>query len=388
MKRSTNSVEVKRQNRNRVFRYVNGQTETSMPEISAALDISGPTVLTIVNELKEEGVLREAGELKSTGGRKAKAIAAVKDIKYAIGIDLTVNHVSITYTDLSGKALKHERIRKRFVYTNEYLDELAGITDEFIEENQIPKEKILGIGISMPCIVDEKEALVTYSNALNIYNVSCEEWKEHFRYPTILLNDANCAAIAESAVNSGAGNMVYLMLSNTVGGAVLFENGIAKMAGSTNLETVNMYQGDNWRSAEFGHMVIHPGGRTCYCGKKGCLDAYCSALRLADHTDGKLEDFFAGLDAGNEEFEKIWDEYLEDLAVAVDNLRMCFDCEIIIGGYVGNQIGPYIPRLRQMAAEKNLFGHDGNYIRACDYRSEASALGAAIKLIEDFIETI
>ena len=59
MKRSTNSVEVKRQNRNRVFRYVNGQTETSMPEISAALDISGPTVLTIVNELKEEGVLRE-----------------------------------------------------------------------------------------------------------------------------------------------------------------------------------------------------------------------------------------------------------------------------------------------------------------------------------------
>ena len=58
MKRSTNSVEVKRQNRNRVFRYVNGQAETSMPEISAALDISGPTVLTIVNELKEEGVLR------------------------------------------------------------------------------------------------------------------------------------------------------------------------------------------------------------------------------------------------------------------------------------------------------------------------------------------
>ena len=43
-----------------------------------------------------------------------------------------------------------------------------------------------------------------------------------------------------------------------------------------------MYRGDNWRSAEFGHMVIHPGGRTCYCGKKGCLDAYCSALRLAD----------------------------------------------------------------------------------------------------------
>lgn len=388
MKRSTNSVEVKRQNRNRVFRYVNGQAETSMPEISAALDISGPTVLTIVNELKEEGVLREAGELKSTGGRKAKAIAAVKDVKYAIGIDLTTNHISITYTDLSGKALKHERIRKRFVYSNEYMDELTEITDEFIKKNEIPQEKILGIGVSMPCIVDKEEQVITYSNALDIYNVACNEWTEHFKYPVIMLNDANCAAVAESVVHSGCGNMVYLMLSNTVGGAVLFENGIGKTEGRMNLDTVNMYQGDNWRSAEFGHLVIHPGGRTCYCGKKGCLDAYCSVLRLADHTDGKLEDFFSGLEAGNEEFEKIWDEYLEDLAIAVDNLRMCFDCEIIIGGYVGNLIGPYIPRLRQMAAEKNLFGHDGNYIRACDYRSEASALGAAIKLIEDFIETI
>ena len=157
MKRSTNSVEVKRQNRNRVFRYVNGQAETSMPEISATLDISGPTVLTIVNELKEEGVLKEAGELKSTGGRKAKAIAAVKDIKYAVGIDLTANHIGITYTDLSEKALKHVRIRKSFEYTNEYLDALAVFTRRFIEENAIPEDKILGIGISMPCIIDKKE---------------------------------------------------------------------------------------------------------------------------------------------------------------------------------------------------------------------------------------
>ena len=341
MKRSTNSVEVKRQNRNRVFRYVNGQAETSMPEISAALDISGPTVLTIVNELKEEGVLKEAGELKSTGGRKAKAIAAVKDIKYAVGIDLTANHISITYTDLSEKALKHVRIRKSFEYTNEYLDALAVFTRRFIEENAIPEDKILGIGISMPCIIDKKEQLITYSNALDIYNVSCSEWTEHFKYPAVLLNDANCAAIAESAEHVNCGNMVYLMLSNTVGGAMLFENSNVIMTAGNELEAVDMYRGDNWRSAEFGHMVIHPGGRTCYCGKKGCLDAYCSALRLADLTEGKLERFFEKLEEGNAEFEKIWDEYLDNLAIAVDNLRMCFDCEVVLGGYVGNLIGPY-----------------------------------------------
>ncbi len=58
--------------------------------------------------------------------------------------------------------------------------------------------------------------------------------------------------------------------------------------------------------------------------KKGCLDAYCSALRLADLTEGKLEIFFEKLEEGNAEYEKIWDEYLDNLAIAVDNLRMCF----------------------------------------------------------------
>ena len=67
-----------------------------------------------MNELKEEGVLKEAGELKSTGGRKAKAIAAVKDIKYAVGIDLTANHISITYTDLSEKRIKTCKDQKEF----------------------------------------------------------------------------------------------------------------------------------------------------------------------------------------------------------------------------------------------------------------------------------
>lgn len=388
MKRSANSVEVKKQNKNHVFRYVNGRTETSMPEISAALDISGPTVLTIVNELKEAGILREVGELKSTGGRKAKAIAAVQDVKYAVGIDLTANHVGITYTDLSEKTLKYVRVRKRFEHSNAYMDELSGIIDDFVQENEIPENKVLGIGISMPCIVDSRKQIITYSNALDIYNVSFREWAEHFRYPVILLNDANCAALAESVVHERHGNMAYLMLSNTVGGAILFENGSEEISGGSKLEAMNMYQGDNWRSAEFGHMVIHPGGKECYCGKRGCLDAYCSALCLADRVDGRLETFFEELEKGNTGFGKIWEEYLDDLAIAVDNLRMCFDCEVILGGYVGNHIGPYVLQLRQRVAEKNLFGHDGNYVRACDCKSEASALGAAIKIIEDYIETI
>lgn len=149
-----------------------------------------------------------------------------------------------------------------------------------------------------------------------------------------------------------------------------------------------MYMGNNWRSGEFGHMVIHPEGKTCYCGKQGCLDAYCSAQNLAELEGGNLRAFFEKMESGREDYRQIWDGYLKDLAVAVDNLRMCFDCEVVVGGYVGNYMEPYIGRLKALVAEKNIFGGSGEYVRVCRCREEASAYGAALYQIEKYISKI
>ena len=153
-------------------------------------------------------------------------------------------------------------------------------------------------------------------------------------------------------------------------------------------DNTTMYMGNNWRSGEFGHMVIHPEGKTCYCGKKGCLDAYCSALNLAELEDGNLRAFFDKMESGKEEYRQIWDEYLGNLAIAVDNLRMCFDCEVVLGGYVGNYMKPYIGRFQSLAAEKNIFSGGGDYVRVCQCREEASAYGAALYQIEKYISKI
>lgn len=391
MRKGTNSLEVKRLNRNRVFRYVNEQGETSMPDISAALDISGPTVLTIVKELKAAKVVEEVGEFESTGGRKAKAIAAVKDVIYAVGMDITANHVGLAYTDLAKKVLKHERIRKPFSCTDLYFQEIGDILDRFVEANMIPREKIEGVGISLPGIVNRQENILIRSNILNQQNISRERWAAYIPYPCELLNDANAAAITEDVCcKRHDSNMVYLSLSNSVGGAVIFADEMKSNDGIYNdLDgSVAMYMGNNWRSGEFGHMVIHPEGKTCYCGKKGCLDAYCSALNLAGLEDGNLEAFFKEMESGNEKYQQIWDEYLANLAIVVDNLRMCLDCEVVLGGYVGSYMEPYIGKLQSMAASKNIFGKDGEYVRVCRCREEASAYGAALYQIERYISKI
>ena len=390
MRRGTNSLEVKKLNRNRVFRYVNGRSETSMPDISAALDISGPTVLTIVKELKSAGVVAEVGALQSTGGRKAKAIASVKKARYAVGMDITGNHVGFVYTDLSMKVLDHERIRKPFYNEERYFQEIGELLKEFIARNHIPKEQIEGVGMALPGIVDRKENMLTHSHVLGIHEASKGMWTQCIPYPCQLLNDANAAAITEEVCcDRPQSNMVYLSLSNSVGGAIIFADDMKSISGTqiTN-DDMTMYMGNNWRSGEFGHIVLHPEGKTCYCGKKGCLDAYCSALNLAGLEDGNLKAFFEKLEAGNEAYRQIWDEYLKDLAIAVDNLRMCFDCQIVLGGYVGNYMEPYIGRLKELVAKKNIFDGNGEYVRVCQYREESSAYGAALYQIDNYISKI
>ena len=82
-------------------------------------------------------------------------------------------------------------------------------------------------------------------------------------------------------------------------------------------------------------MTLYPGGDLCYCGKEGCVDRYCSARVLTGEEGIRLEEFFQRLASGEAVTEKIWDEYLSDLAVVVNNLRMIYDCKVVVGGYVG-----------------------------------------------------
>lgn len=391
MRRSTNNSEVKKINRNRVFRYINDQKETCMTEIASALEMSGPTVLSLVNELKEAGMIQEVGEYQSTGGRKAKAIASVKDIRYALGLDITRNHIVIAYTDLTQKVLDYERMYQPFEDTEEYFHAVALEIKKFVSRNKIPEERIVGMGISAPVIIDRDQNVIANSHALGVHNVPCEKWEAYMPYPSKILNDANAAVLSEwLGQKSVVDSMAYLSLSNTVGGAVVYQSDKGNVYSREGyLDGVSsMHLGNNWRSGEFGHMVIHPGGNLCYCGKKGCVDAYCSALRLADMEDGVLEQFFVHLEEGRKEQQEVWEAYLDDLAIAVDNIRMVFDTDVVIGGYVGCYIEPYIPELQKRLAGLDIFEKCGEYVRACSCRTEASALGSAIYQMEMYIESV
>jgi len=379
------NIEVKKINRNQTFRYINKYEKVSKPDICYGLGISMPTVLQNVAELMEKGLICEIGAFESTGGRKAKIIAPVHNARYAIGIDITQNHIGLVLTDLSGKVLKHTRQHKPFINEKKYFKELGEMAVMFLGDSNIPENKFLGFGISVPGIVMPGNEKFIFSYALNIINTPCSIFSQFIPYPCIFTNDANAAGIAEMFSEEKQFNAVYLSLSNSVGGTIILDKSCSL---NGNQVSENIFSGDNYRSGEFGHMTLKPGGKDCYCGKKGCVDAYCSAKNLSILTNEKLEIFFEELEHGNNEFEKNWEEYLSNLAIAVNNLRMAFDCSVIIGGYVGSFIEPYLTRLQEEAAALNTFEMNAQYIKPCRFKIEASAMGAALRQIELFINSI
>lgn len=364
--------DIKRQNKQRIAKYVLENRQVSRQEIAKALGYSMPTVFANVNELMEQGFLCEAGEYGSTGGRKAKVLTVNKKHCSALGLDITKRHIRILLLDVTGGILKEDYFRYNYRDDTDYYQELGDHIRQFLQNSGNDVENMIGVGISLPGIIIPDRGILHRSHILNVSDVSLSRFVQNLPYPVIFDNDANCAAYAE--VSKENSSTAYFSLSNTVGGAIYYDG--------------RLHAGDNYKSGEFGHMIIHPGGRTCYCGKQGCLDAYCAASALTNDSEERLDEFFETLANGDFHADEIWDIYLDNLAIAVTNIRMAMDCNIILGGYIGGYIEQYMVRFADKVRKYNNFDSDTNYIKTGRYKRLSSAIGVAQIMVNRYVDSI
>ncbi|MBQ9645891.1 MAG: ROK family protein [Prevotella sp.] len=87
--------------------------------------------------------------------------------------------------------------------------------------------------------------------------------------PVALTNDANAAAIGEMVygVARGMKNFIVITLGTGVGSGIVVNGQL-------------LYGSDGF-AGELGHVIVEKDGRPCGCGRKGCLEAYCSATGVA-----------------------------------------------------------------------------------------------------------
>lgn len=368
---------IKNRNRQLVYHYIRSNGPVSKHDIVADVGLSIPTVTQNLQYLEKNGCITASDIKKSTGGRSASTYIAVNDCRLAIGVFLSANHITVVSVDLSGIVTHSLRERIPFdLGSDSYLKKLADLVETVKTEASISDEQLLGVGIAVPALVSEDGQDIHYGLTLDFSKTTRCEIAKYIPYPNRLFHDSKVAGFAETWVRSDIDNAFYLNLNNNIGGCFILNKEI--------------YQGDYHRAGEVGHMKLDlHSPRQCYCGKYGCFETICTASVLEAYSDGSLEYFFALLEQQDAGAHKIWSEYLDYLALAIHNLHLLFDCSIIIGGYVGSYISPYIEELCTRVDDKTFFHENAiDYVFPCKYKIESTAAGAAICYINEFIDNI
>lgn len=196
-------------------------------------------------------------------------------MKYGFGVDLGGTTVKIAYFDENGTMLDNWEIPTVTEgQGSRILPDIAASIRDYREKHSIQDGDLLGIGIGVPGPVDSKGNVNRCVNlGWGVFNIS-QELSALTGLKVTAGNDANVAALGEFWKGGGKGfsNMVLVTLGTGVGGGIVIEG--------------KLLHGAHGAGAEIGHMVLNRDETAvCGCGKRGCVEQYCSAtgiVRLAN----------------------------------------------------------------------------------------------------------
>lgn len=376
-KSAITSKDVKLINKNRIYRYIYKAGQTSRQEIFEQIRLSMPTIHQNLKSLIEDELIVIDGNFDSTGGRKAQIFSVNSNARFAVSLNINANGIYARLIDMYGNILAEAYLEDTFVPEEGYYRQCAGLIEKCIDTAGVGREKILGVGITIPGILDDTNKIIVNAPTMGVRNCSIEDIAGFIPYPWIAMNDAKSGCYALYWFNmrgTGRKRYIYLMLSQGVGGAIFDEN--FDVSGNHN------------RSGEFGHMTIHPGGRKCFCGREGCFESYVSSRCLSSDCGVTLKEFFEQLKNGDKDKIMIFEEYLDNLAIGINNLYTICDCDIVIGGQVAEYLKDYKDILETKLAGRYSFDTDGDYISFSGCSDMKASAGAALTFISGFIESI
>ncbi len=190
---------------------------------------------------------------------------------YVVGMDIGGTNTVFGIVDARGNILSSSSVKTQ-AYENieEYVDAVCKSLFPLIAE-QGGSERIKGIGIGAPN-GNFYSGTIEYAPNLPWKGVIslASMFEERLSIPTALTNDANAAAIGEMTYGIARGMKDFIMITLGTGvGSGIVING-------------QLVYGHDGFAGELGHVIVRrENGRLCGCGRKGCLETYCSATGVA-----------------------------------------------------------------------------------------------------------
>lgn len=283
-------------------------------------------------------------------------------MEYGFGVDLGGTTVKIACFTREGNMLNKWEIPTRTEENGKHiLPDIGESVKNYIEQNGLPKQDILGVGIGVPgAVLSTGEVNRCINLGWGRFNI-CQELSRLTGLPVAAGNDASVAALGECWKGGGQGyeNLVLVTLGTGVGGGVVIDGKIL--------------HGNHGAGGEIGHIVLNrEETRVCGCGKRGCAEQYCSATGVVSLTkqhlakthgesvlrnreDFTCKDVFDAAAAGDIPAAEALEQAYEYLGILLANVCCVTDPEVVVlGGGVSKAGAPLLEGARRYF-EKHCF---------------------------------
>ncbi len=310
---------------------------------------------------------------------------------YRIGIDLGGTNI------VAGLVSEHMQIIDLCsVKTNvprpveSMIGDMVRLVRTLQQKNGLQDKDIASVGVGVPCTANPENGHMEDANNLGFDDTPfLTLLQEALHLPVFFDNDANVAAWGEYlAGDYPEDSFLMVTIGTGIGGGIIL-NG-------------KLWSGINGAAAEFGHMTIHKDGIPCNCGRRGCFEAYASALALTKQAQSLMEaekntllwqlsggnihaveakTVFDSAAAGDPVCQGLLDRYTDDLAQGITSIINIFQPAVLcIGGGISRAGDALLLPLREKAA-RQIYSKNSKRntrIELAKLYNEAGVLGAAL----------
>ena len=236
---------------------------TSAPELSKWIKLSLPTCIALLNELIDAGYVKNFGIGESSGGRKPSLYGLPEDGYYVISCDFARFSANLAILDCYHQFVTPVIEIDTHIDDPLLVEKLYQAAHQLMAVHHIPDEKIFGIGVDMPGLINSKTG-INYTIKDKKHQNVARNLKLKFNKLVYIDNDARMHAYGEFQFGAAKDFKDAIIIHWSWGlGLGIFVNG-------------QLCSGKNGFAGEFSHIPIVENGELCICGKRGCLETIAS----------------------------------------------------------------------------------------------------------------
>jgi glucokinase-like ROK family protein len=392
---------VRERNLSIVLRYI---WDAGQPIARARLtEISGLNKSTMGNllaQLQAWRFVRETGTVSIGPGRPGTMIDIDPDGGRLIGAEIGVDFISVVLTDLKANIVWRKKLD-----TNEAAQRQAEIIamterlfNEAIAEVRAASQRLLGIGVGVPGLVDHTTGTLLFAPNLGWSNVPLRDMWRRFGVPVIIENEANAAALGEHMIGVARhiDNFIYLSAGVGLGGGLMIDG--------------KLYGGVGGYAGEIGHMTLALDGPQCACGNRGCWETFVGPTAILDRVRQaaqagdtpvlmslpevfgdiraiRMQHIFEAAARGEMAVRQVLDDVGRYLGIGIANLLNAFNPSVVVLGGVLSLAGPYLlPRVQREVDARALSAARSNLeIKLSAFKFDACVMGGASLIVREVL---